>query len=231
MKGKYESNNWKVRLIYLIQLAVILVVIAAAGITAYKYVVNRPKKSKDVVEATDNQEQDEPIEEPIETPTEAPVETPVPTEEPVVTATPTIEPYTGNVEDSVTVIREKYNTVIANRDAGVYWESFYKDGVSSYLDDNGQLVCAVADIGVDTPGYRTFYYYDGGELFFAYYEGADSHRLYFENGQLIRWRYCPDAAVPDNAENHDLEDSDAYRRWETTIIQNSDAMVKLIPES
>lgn len=224
MKGKYGSNNWKVRLIYFIQLAVILVVIAAAGIAVYKYVANRPKKNKKV-EATQT-----PTPEQEEVPTETPTDTPKPTE-PVSTATPIPEPYTGNVEDSVAVIREKYNTIVANRDAGVYWEFFYKEGVSSYLDDNGQLVCAVAELGVDMPGYRTFYYYDNGELFFAYYEGADSHRLYFENRHLIRWRYCPDATVPDNAENHDLENSDTYRRWETTVIQNADAMVKLIPES
>ena len=155
-------------------------------------------------------------------------ETSSPTVTPSSTATPILESYTGNVEDfSVTVIREKYKTIVVNHDAGVYRETFYKDDESSYLDDNVQLVCAVAELGVDTPGYRTFYYYEGGELFLAYYEGADSHRLYFENGQLIRWRYCPDAAVPENAENHDLEDSEAYRRWEATVIQKSDVMVKL----
>lgn len=222
MKGKYGSNNWKVRFVYIIQLAVIIVVVAAAGIAIYKYVANRSKKNEDVVEATTTPETEQE-----EIPTVISTETPSPTATPGPTATPTPESYTGNVEDSVTVIREKYNAVVANRDAGVYWEAFYKDGVTSYLDDNGQLVCAVAELGVDTPAYRTFYYYEGGELFFVYYEGADSHRLYFENGQLIRWRYCPDAAVPENAENHDLEDSEAYRRWEATVIQNLDAMVKL----
>lgn len=222
MEGKYGSNNWKVRLVYIIQLAVIIVVVAAAGIAIYKYVANRLKKNEDVVETTTTPETEQE-----KIPTVISTETPSSTATSGPTATPTPESYTGNVEDSVTVIREKYNAVVANRDAGVYWEAFYKDGVTSYLDDNGQLVCAVAEFGVDTLGYRTFYYYEGGELFFAYYEGADSHRLYFENGQLIRWRYCPDAAVPENAENHDLEDSAAYRRWEATVIQNSDAMVKL----
>lgn len=222
MEGKYGSNNWKVRLVYIIQLAVIILVVAAAGIAIYKYVANRPKKNEDVVEATTT-----PKTEQEEIPTVISTETPSSTVTPDPTVTPTPESYTGNVEDSVIVIREKYNAVVANRDAGVYWKAFYKDGVTAYLDDNGQLVCVVAELGVDTTGYRTFYYYEGGELFFAYYEGVDSHRLYFENGQLIRWRYCPDAAVPENAENHDLEDSEAYRRWEETVIQNSDAMVKL----
>lgn len=222
MEGKYGSNNWKVRLVYIIQLAVIIVVVAAAGIAIYKYVENRPKKNEDVVEATTTPETEQE-----EIPTVISTETPSSMATPGPTVTPTQESYAGNVEDSVTVIREKYNAIVANCDAGVYWEAFYKDGVTSYLDDNGQLVCAVVELGVDTPGYRTSYYYEDGELFFAYYEGADSHRLYFENGELIRWRYCPDAAVPENAENHDLEDSEAYRRWKATVIQKSDAMVKL----
>ena len=222
MKGKYGSNNWKIRLIYFIQLAVIIMVIVASGITIYKCVPNRSRKNEEVVEDTITPESEQE-----EIPIAVPTETPVPTVKPEPTETPTLELYTGNVEDSVTVIREKYNMVVANRDAGVYWEVFYKDGVTSYLDDVGQLVCAVAELGVDIPGYRTFYYYEGEELFFAYYEGTDSHRFYFENGQLIRWRYCPDAAVPENAENHDLENSDDYRIWETTVTHNSDAMVKL----
>ena len=76
-------------------------------------------------------------------------ETSSPTVTPSSTATPILESYTGNVEDfSVTVIREKYKTIVVNHDAGVYRETFYKDDESSYLDDNVQLVCAVAELGV-----------------------------------------------------------------------------------
>ena len=53
-----------------------------------------------------------------------------------------------------------------------------------------------------------------GDLFFAYLEGNDSHRLYFKDGLMFRWRYCPNAQDSGNYVDHDLEGTDEFYYWQ-----------------
>lgn len=73
--------------------------------------------------------------------------------------------------------------------------------------------------GVNNNQYARYYYYENQELIFAYLEGSDAHRLYFYKGKLFRWRYTPNAADSSEAENHDKEDSEEFREWETFALK------------
>lgn len=59
----------------------------------------------------------------------------------------------------------------------------------------------------------------------AYYEGSDSHRLYYDEDQLIRWRYCSDAEDNSKAINYDLENTSEYNRWENDVIAESNKLL------
>lgn len=60
----------------------------------------------------------------------------------------------------------------------------------------------------------------------TYYEGSDSHGLYFEEDQLIRWRYCPDAEDNSKATNYELENTSRYYQLENDVLAESQ---KLLP--
>ena len=60
----------------------------------------------------------------------------------------------------------------------------------------------------------------------TYYEGSDSHGLYFEEDQLIRWRYCPDAEDNSKATNYELENTSKYYQLENDVLAESQ---KLLP--
>jgi len=72
---------------------------------------------------------------------------------------------------------------------------------------------------------RSYYYDELGRLYFAYYSGTDSHRCYFYEGQLFRWRYMQDASDAATAVNHDLENSAAFSEQQTLVQQDSDAFL------
>ena len=122
-----------------------------------------------------------------------------------------------SVEDEVLEIREKYSTIVDGIQAGVYRKDTLHNGTVVYYNDAGERVCVIVYKGTDGIGeysgmYSRTYYFSENKLFFAFYEGKDSHRLYFYEEQLMRWRYT--AAGSSSAENHDFAFSDEYCMWE-----------------
>ena len=128
-------------------------------------------------------------------------------------------------EAAITHIRELYNEIESNRQAGTYDAYDPENGVVYYFSDD-DLIAITTQPNVENNAYRRFYYYQDGVLFFAYYEGSDSYRFYFCQGRLIRLRYTPDTAVSNTAANYDQATTSAYLKWEERVL-TEDAQLRL----
>ena len=128
-------------------------------------------------------------------------------------------------EAAITHIRELYNEIESNRQAGTYDAYDPENGVVYYFSDD-DLIAITTQPNVENNAYRRFYYYQDGVLFFAYYEGSDSYRFYFCQGRLIRLRYTPDTAVSNTAANYDQATTENYLKWEERVL-TEDAQLRL----
>ena len=120
-------------------------------------------------------------------------------------------------EAAITHIRELYNEIESNRQAGTYDAYDPENGVVYYFSDD-DLIAITTQPNVENNAYRRFYYYQDGVLFFAYYEGSDRYRFYFCQGRLIRLRYTPDTAVSNTAANYDQATTENYLKWEYRVL-------------
>ena len=120
-------------------------------------------------------------------------------------------------EAAITHIRELYNEIESNRQAGTYDAYDPENGVVYYFSDD-DLIAITTQPNVENNAYRRFYYYQDGVLFFAYYEGSDSYRFYFCQGRLIRLRYTPDTAVSNTAANYDQATTENYLKRECRVL-------------
>ena len=120
-------------------------------------------------------------------------------------------------EAAITHIRELYNEIESNRQAGTYDAYDPENGVVYYFSDD-DLIAITTQPNVENNAYRRFYYYQDGVLFFAYYKGSDSYRFYFCQGRLIRLRYTPDTAVSNTAANYDQATTENYLKWECRVL-------------
>lgn len=126
----------------------------------------------------------------------------------------------SDIENEVLRIRAIYNDIVARRDNHSYIETSPAMGVTSY-HENQNLRCVIISKGINNSPYTRYYYYDGGRLIFAYLESDDSHRLYFKNDKMFRWRYASNAVEFSEADNHDNEDSPEFRTWETFALNEA----------
>ena len=114
----------------------------------------------------------------------------------------------SETENEVLRIRQMYNEIEAG-----YGDYTYR--VSDWggeLLDNGYYQKIVLPVGVDGSMYERRYYYKNHELFFAFYrEGSHEHRLYFSNGNLIKWIF-------------DKEDIDKEENWQGWLDWESIAL-------
>ena len=120
-------------------------------------------------------------------------------------------------EAAITHIRELYNEIESNRQAGTYDAYDPENGVVYYFSGD-DLIAITTQPNVENNAYRRFYYYQDGVLFFAYYEGSDSYRFYFYHGRLIRQRYTPDTAISNTAANYDQATTENYLKWECRVL-------------
>lgn len=134
-----------------------------------------------------------------------------------------------DVEEAVLDIREDYNKIIENISAGRYTEGKLSNGAIFYLDE-GNLVSITVPKNTDGSEYSRSYYYGAEGLFFAYYEGKDAHRFYLTQGRMIRWRYSADAEKPQEAVNHDKENSQEYKEMEEKLYQDNYALQPYLDE-
>ena len=125
-----------------------------------------------------------------------------------------------DVENLVSEICNKYDKITNGITANSYDVVIVDDGIIAYADQN-TISSIVVKKDYDYSDYTRYFYYDGDALIFAYYEGGDSHRLYFNNEKLYRWRYCVDASNSNKVINYDQENTTEYRRWETDVLDDS----------
>ncbi len=125
-----------------------------------------------------------------------------------------------DVEDLVLEIRGKYDKITNGITSNSYDAVIVNDGIMAYADQN-KVSLIIVKKDYDYSDYTRYFYYDGDDLIFAYYEGNDSHRLYFDDEKLYRWRYCADALDNSKATNYDQENTTEYRRWETDTLDES----------
>lgn len=158
-----------------------------------------------------------------DTPDDEPLPAPDDEESPVLDSAGTLS--AEEFEAAITHIRELYNEIESNRQAGTYDAYDPENGVVYYFSDD-DLIAITTQPNVENNAYRRFYYYQDGVLFFAYYEGSDSYRFYFCQGRLIRLRYTPDTAVSNTAANYDQATTENYLKWECRVL-TEDAQLRL----
>jgi len=124
----------------------------------------------------------------------------------------------AQIEDEVLRIRALYNNIVSKQSNNQYKVSKPYSGVTTYTE-NGDTYCVIVAKGVDGNEYTRYYYYENNKLIFAYLESSDSHRLYFHNDSLFRWRYASNAVKYTEAQNHDNEDSNEFRRLEKFALE------------
>lgn len=129
-----------------------------------------------------------------------------------------------DVEDMVLRIRDKYDKIVNGISSNSYDVIMIDEGAMAYSEQD-QIKAIVVKKDYGGSDYARYFYYDGGKLFFAFYESTDSHRLYFDGDQLLRWRYCSDAANTSNALNYDLENTSEYYRWENDVLVESEKLL------
>lgn len=124
------------------------------------------------------------------------------------------------IEDEVLRIRAVYNDMVKKINNGTYVKTDIDRKVVEY-SENGNVRCVVVGKGVNGISYTRYYYYENDQLMFAYLESTDSHRLYFYNGKLFRWRYAKNAVKFSEADNHDNEDSPDFRKWQDFALDEA----------
>lgn len=190
---------------------VIIVLIFVVGIGAIVRVFSNNSVNKDEISKDTNKQENNLIQEEIQDKLEEIIEDEGKSEVPII------------VEDEVLQIREFYNKIVENIEAGKYSEISLQDGSIIYYEDS-KLRVIIVPKNVNGSSYRKSYYYSEDKLIFAYYEAQDAHRFYFNEEQLMRWRYSKNALDAQNAVNYDFEKTDEYLGWEYTVLEDSNIL-------
>ena len=127
-----------------------------------------------------------------------------------------------DVETEVSRIRAIYNDTVANMDR---WSVVVEqEGINMYYNE-WDLKCVIIPKGAWGVDYSRYYYYENQELIFAYYEAKDAHRFYFYEGELMRWRYTPNAQDAQNATNYDWANTAEFNQWETIVRNEGNSFI------
>lgn len=129
-----------------------------------------------------------------------------------------------SIEKLSSSIMRSRNTIDKEIELGKYTLSdFANNKLYSNHDVPVALFCP-GEQGQD--GYRRSYYYLEGELLFAEYAGNDVHQFYFNEGELIRWSYCPHPFIDSTITNYDNENTEPYLQWEEQILEESKELLR-----
>lgn len=124
-----------------------------------------------------------------------------------------IEEKNIDVENEVSNIREKYNALVKKMRKGYYKKTIEGEGITKYKKD-GSVVAMIIPKGMYSSKYSVSAYFENEQLLFVYFEGKDSHRLYYSEGSLIRWRYTSNVTNPEDAVNYDLDNENkSFLKW------------------
>lgn len=131
-----------------------------------------------------------------------------------------------DTDKEVKEIREKYDAFKKGITNGAYSARAMDNEVTSNSSNDVEEI--IVGRGYDGYKYIRDYYFSDGQLFFAYFEANDSHRLYFKDNELIRWRYCQKATEPDIAINHDNDNADGYDSLEEFARNEANTLYKAL---
>lgn len=218
VSGEEKKDKPKKKHSKVIILLIVLLLIGGVGFATTKFFKSNDNKSDKVVEKTD--EDDEEDGEDKEEPSDDEDKEEPSDDEDKETATEEETDSEIDVEDEIAEIREIYNSIVSGMEKNDYKKKTIENGFDAYSDDN-VLKSIVISKEYSQINYNCFYYFDNDKLVFAYYEGENSHRFYFKDDKMIRWRKCEDAENSDEGINHDMEDSAEYLQWESTVLQNA----------
>lgn len=87
--------------------------------------------------------------------------------------------------------------------------------------DGTNVRCVILNRETGDSSYARFYYYENGKIIFAYLESFDSHRLYFKDEKLFRWRYAANAADAASAVNYDQTGTGDFVTWEDFVLKEA----------
>ena len=139
------------------------------------------------------------------------------TEKPVIP--PEAEVLAGlDVETEVVSIREETVFYAEQANAGKLEAVTVRKGVIAHVDSYGQVWMLDVSDGTDGVPYDRTYYFDAKQLIFAFCYGADTHRCYFYEGQMFRWRHTPDSRNTQVYTDYDMTFSEAYNEKATEIL-------------
>lgn len=126
------------------------------------------------------------------------------------------------IEEEVLRIREVYNDIVSNVSNKKYTKKTIEDKVKAYYDSNGGVRHILVLKGYDNYNYTRYYYFEDNKLMFAYVEASDSHRLYYKDGVLFRWRYTDTGG---EATNYHYETSGQYKELEAFTIKECSGLI------
>ena len=190
MQGKYGKNQWKIKAFGIISGLIMLIVVAVLAVVGYSYLQKREAVA----------EKEAKVQEEVEV-------TQVP-EEPIIE----VDQAKAEIDTKVQEIGVQVSSIMTNITSGAYEELSSSSGVKVYRDNN-EVKSVVVSKDVTGDNYTHLFYYNGGALVCALYDGADAHELFFSDGTMIRWEYCPDTSNPGQVEAHDMEESVDYNAW------------------
>ena len=130
------------------------------------------------------------------------------------------------IENEVKRIREIWVKDRESQANGDFEEVQLMEGIIAYKDyctsSNVYLIEIQRDKDKGELDYAKTFLYEDGKSKFAYYEGKDSHRMYFGNNYMFRWRYCPNATNSDDYLNYDKCYEDyQFQYWSTDVFIES----------
>lgn len=121
-----------------------------------------------------------------------------------------------DIEAIALQIENQYEKIVSGMSFGSYDTTTVSEGIIAYSEQE-LLKAIVIRKDSSEDGYVKNFYYNKDGLFFAYYEASDPHRFYFDEGQLVRWKYSPDAADDSRATNYNMEGTISYLQWEQRV--------------
>jgi hypothetical protein len=126
--------------------------------------------------------------------------------------------------DRIRVIWEKDADAISNNTYNIIYVS---SGITAYMD-KGKVTRIAVEKGINDFDYLRIYEYENGNLIFAYIESLDSHRLYFKDGKLFRWRYTSNVIQEGEFIDHHYEsNSKEYSQWQDFALNESETLYSM----
>ena len=132
----------------------------------------------------------------------------------------------SNINDIAAEILNERDNIVRAITSGSYSSMKAENDITVYTNSNA-LVSISAGKSFKNDDYSRSFYYVDGQLAFAEYAGTDLQQFYFENGDLIRWRYAQNISDSKKAVNYDMENTTAYIQWEQTVLADSNELISI----